>query len=301
VSQLLNYSILMRDMLVGGGPTSSEEDKGGDATHGLAYGQAMAIYTKLQQASPALRALTTSTAAPTDPFWDDRSQGNYLKRLALGLSLMHAVPIHHKYVDPACDDDYDWCPPGENNTEQWIDPVDRFMHYATAYRAGDLDPAAEVLSSWECRHASQSDASNEDLDWLRKTLAIYRPDHIATGYDWRYARAVKTDVAYGDPQCASMPGVCDGHYAQIPASDGVCGPRAFFGRYTRLAFGLPVWGATQKGHAAMTTWTPNGWTVLLGGGWPFSWWGDRSGPDWLLEAKARENRSAFQKVLRGSW
>jgi len=96
--------------------------------------------------------------------------------------------------------------------------------------------------------------------------------------------------------------VCSGHYAQIPAGDGVCGPRAFFGRATRLAFGLPTWGATQPGHAAMTTWSPDqGWHVLLGASWPSCWWGERSGADWVLEGQAREFRPEFQGVLRGTW
>jgi hypothetical protein len=38
---------------------------------------------------------------------------------------------------------------------------------------------------------------------------------------WRYARAVKTEVEYGDPQCAAFkPGICNGHYSEIPAADG---------------------------------------------------------------------------------
>lgn len=295
VTQLLGDSILMRDMLVAGGAASSEEDKGSDET-GAAYGQAMAIYSKIKQASHFVES-----SAPADPYWDDRSQGNILKRAALGTALMHAVPIHHKYAETDCDEAYDWCPPGENNTEVFVDPVARYLHYEQAYHAGDLDPAFEVLTAWECRHTTNSPAWNEDLEWFRKTLAMYRPDHIATDYNWRYARAVRTEVSYGDPQCATLPGICDGHYAQIPAANGVCGPRAFFGRFNRLAFGLPVWGATQPGHAAMTTWTPTGWDVLLGAGWPFCWWGQQGGPDWVLQAEARENRTVFQKVLRGTW
>lgn len=121
-------------------------------------------------------------------------------------------------------------------------------------------------------------------------------------YGWRYARAVRTDVAYGDPQCAKYKvGVCDGHYSQIPAADGVCGPRAFFGRFCREAFGLPTWGATEPGHAAMTTWQPTGWEVLLGAGWSHAWWGARGGQDFVLETKAREDRATYQQVLRGSW
>ena len=84
-------------------------------------------------------------------------------------------------------------------------------------------------------------------------MAIYRPDHIATAGAWRYARAVKTEVAYGDPQCATYKvGICNGHYAQIPAADGVCGPRAFFGRYTRLAFGMPTVSTPRNSTVAVT-------------------------------------------------
>eukprot|EP00039_Didymoeca_costata_P016028 m.279956 g.279956 ORF g.279956 m.279956 type:complete len:770 (+) comp16323_c13_seq1:95-2404(+) len=301
VSALLNNTILMRDMLVAGGAVASETDKGGNVV-GKKFGQAMAIYLKLQQASPMLRAALEATRG--DPtYWDDRSQGNILKRLALGTALGHAVPIHQHYPDPDCDSAYDWCPQKATPlNESEVDPVARYLHYENAYHNGELDPATEVLTGFECKHTTNSPASNSDLSWIRASMFIYRPDHVATtDYSWRYARAVRTEVAYGDPQCASMPGACDGHYAEIPAADGVCGPRAFFGRYTRLAFGMPTWGATQPGHAAMTTWAPDGWHVLLGASWPFCWWGDRGGPDFYLEAQARENRGDFQQVLRGTW
>ena len=104
-----------------------------------------------------------------------------------------------------------------------------------------------------------------------------------------------------------MPGVCTGHKSSIPAAGGECGPRAFFGRFTRKAFGLPTWGMTQPGHAAMTTFSPDqGWYTLLGATWKYSWWskggyGFRGGDDFYLETQCRENRTAFQKVLRGSW
>ena len=41
--------------------------------------------------------------------------------------------------------------------------------------------------------------------------------------------------------------------------------------------------------------------MLLGAAWPSCWWGRRSGPDFYLEAQARELRPAFQRVLRGQW
>ena len=89
-------------------------------------------------------------------------------------------------------------------------------------------------------------------------------------YHWRYAEAVHTDVAYllrgtnvsfrlpqfpldyGSIYDASIPRSryghpsedirqrVGGHKAQIPAAGGGCGPRAFSGRFTREAFGLPT-------------------------------------------------------------
>jgi hypothetical protein len=133
-------------------------------------------------------------------------------------------------------------------------------------------------------------------------MGYYRPDEIAMDYSWRYSRAVRTEVSYGDPQCDQLPGVCTGHYAEIPAAGGECGPRAFFGRFARNAFGMPTWGVTQPGHAAMSCWSPaSGWEILLGADWTYSWWGNRGGPDFFLEAQCRELRPQFQQVLRGGW
>ena len=307
LAKLLADPLLMRDMLVAGGAVASETDKSSAVGAPRRYGEAMVIYEQIVAASPdAARpmAAAAGAGAAADAPWDDRSQETVLSRFALGVALEHAVAIHLHYGHTDCDQSYDWCPapPADANVTT-VDPVARYAHYEAAYRAGDLDPAFEVLTAFEAKHTCNSPASDRDLAWLRASMRIYRPDHIAMSYAWRYAEAVRTEVSYGDPMCAKWaPEVCDGHYASIPASDGVCGPRAFFGRFTRLAFGVPTWGATQPGHAAMTTWSPDeGWHVLLGASWPSCWWGDRSGPDFYLEAQARELRPAFQRVLRGQW
>jgi hypothetical protein len=53
----------------------------------------------------------------------------------------------------------------------------------------------------------------------------------------------------------------------VPLSaGGECGPRAFFTRFVRKAWGMPTWGVTEPGHAAMSTFGPAGWEVLLGAG-----------------------------------
>ena len=288
VTTLLGDFDMMRDMLVAGGAVSSENGKGsGHAAH---FGQAMGIYIKITKASTVLSSAGANASAHADAAWDDRSPANILKRVALGTALQHAVPIHRRYahaIDPST---------------FFIDPVERYLDYEKAYKGGELDPAFEVLTAFELRHTTNTDAQTLDQEWCRQTMAIYRPDHIAAGYGWRYVSAVKTEVQYGDPQCATYKeGVCSGHMSDIPAADGVCGPRAFFGRFVAKSFGIPTWGATEPGHAAMSVWTPGGWQVKLGAGWPNAWWGERGGVSWFLETQARELRPAYQQVLRGEW
>ena len=255
------------------------------------------------QASPLLSSSTKANSEPE--YWDDRSQNkqNILRRLAIGTALEHAVPIKYRFkqsVTPA------WGPASDPNL-QVIDPVARYLHYERAYLSGDLDPAFEVLTAFEMRHVSNADAVEPDLTWMRDTMPIYSPDAIAMNYsvgrDWRYAETVHHDVPYTHHHCPNpnYTAICSGHYSMIPALGGICGYRAFFGRITRQAFGLPTWGMTEHGHAAMTSWNPAGWQVMLGATWPWGWWGKQSGEDFHLQVQARELRSTFQKVLRGSW
>lgn len=267
VDRLLHDTLLMRDMLVAGG---AKEGK---------YGEAMMIYTHMINASTVLSdpvPRSVDSAAP----WDDRNQSTVLHRALLGTALEHAVPIIARF------------------TNQVVDPVQRYLHYEKAYLAGDLDPGFEVLTAFELRYVTACQSSNDELAWLRKSMPIYRPDHVASSdYHWRYARAVRTDVAYGHPVWPD--GRAD--MKEIPCAGGECGPRAWFGRFSRRAFGLPTWGVKQPGHAAMTTWAPNGWAVLLGADWRYSWWDTRGGDGFHLETQAREFRSEFQNILRGTW
>jgi hypothetical protein len=229
---------------------------------------------------------------PTHP-WDDRSQQNILRRLALGTALEFAVPF--KYM----------------NADIYIDPTQRYQHYEEAYLAGNLDPAFDILTVFECRLVVGSPALNSELSWLRRTMANYRPDLVAFNGSsgdkkgdwvlWRYAKAVSTDVKYHRPE---WPPDWNGthSYKEIPAVGGECGPRAWFGRFARRAFGAPVWGVKQQGHAAMSTWSPEtGWSTYLGASWEHVWWNGQSGVDFNLEVQCREYRCIFQQVLRGQW
>jgi len=171
VDQLLATPLLMRDMLVAGGATSLPNRRGFDKK----FGEAMAIFTKILKASAVLdydevmaayRESTFAAASNSTP-WDDFSVANVLKRLAVATACAHAVPVMHRYCRSLPADD---C---------YVDPVARYMHFEKHYHAGDLDPAFPVLTAFELFHAVDSDATDDDMMWLRSTLVRFRPDHVA--------------------------------------------------------------------------------------------------------------------------
>ncbi len=245
----------------------------GGASYGK-YGRAMEIYTAIQKASPKA------------------SQG-VLQRLALATSLEHATPIKQSHAQD------------QTNASDTVDPVKRYLHYEKAYLDGELDPAFKDLTTWEYRMVVDCDAPDEILAWGRQMLRNYRPDHIYTpNYGWRYSSTVKTEVPYGSQNCKyDLPSLHN--YQNIIKDGGVCGRRAFFGRFILRCFGIPVWGVTQHAHAALSHWTPKGWVVNLGAGFNASWWDKNevslSGSDFLLETQAREHAQDYLKVLRARW
>jgi formylglycine-generating enzyme required for sulfatase activity len=84
---------------------------------------------------------------------------------------------------------------------------------------------------------------------------------------------------------------------------GVCGRRAFIGRFILRSFGIPTIARPSRGHGALAHWTPDGWVVNLGGGWGSGWTATRykSDLDFLATTQARANREAFMKVKRAQW
>jgi hypothetical protein len=238
------------------------------------FGRAMEIYAAIQQASPKAAAGT-------------------LQRLALATSLEHAKPIEQSN------------PKDQSNAPTTVDPVQRYLHYEKAYLDGELDPAFKNFSTWEYRMVVDCDAPDSILAWGREMLRNYRPDHIYNpDYGWRYSATVRTEVPYGSQNVKNdLPSLQQ--YQNIIKDGGVCGRRAFFGRFILQAFGIPTWGVTQKAHAALSHWTPKGWVVNLGAGFEQSWWdkdeAPRSGSDFLLETQARAHGQDFWKVLRAQW
>jgi hypothetical protein len=238
------------------------------------YGRAMEIYAAIQQAST-------------------KARDGALQRLALATALEFAVPVEQSNAQ------------SQTGAPATVDPVNRYRHYERAFLAGELDAAFKDFTAWEYRMVVECDAPDEILTWGREMLRAYRPDHIATAdYGWRYVQSVRTDVSYGSQNVSKdLPTLHN--YQNIPLNGGVCGRRAFFGRFILRAFGIPVWGVTQHKHAAVSHWTPKGWVVNLGAGFNASWWdkddAPRSGADFLLETQARAHGPQFLKVLRAQW
>lgn len=238
------------------------------------YGKAMEIITTIQKTCP-------------------KSADGHLQRLALATALEHAKPIEQSNPDSVKDG------------PAFVDPVKRYQHYEKAYLDGELDPAFKNFTVWEYRNVIDCDAPDEILQWGRTMLRNYRPDHIySADYGWRYVAAVKTEVPYGS-QNVHLDIPSQHKYQNIAKNGGVCGRRAFFGRFMLKSFGIPTWGVTQKAHAALSHWTPKGWVINLGAGFHASWWDKEevsmSGTQFLLESQARAHTDKYIQVQRAQW
>ncbi len=270
LDDLLANQPLMKQILEAGG------------ANGGSYGDAMQTYAAIQQSSERTREI-----------------GSIFQRLALGTSLhtpwKGGNPKTGVYGVV-------------HRTDFRGDQVERYKYYEKAYLDGELDPAFKDMTTWECRFITDDPYSNAELTWLREMMRTYRPDHITTpDYQWRYARIVKSDVPYGSPKdqngqnlLGDMPELGD-MTQQILALGGICGPRAFFGRHSLRAFGIPSKASTQSGHGALSHWTPEGWTICFGAWWSEAWCGPQGGLDFLLESQSRKFFAEYFKVMRAQW
>lgn len=236
------------------------------------YGRAMEIYRDIRKAS------------------SKAGEGN-LQRLALAVALEHAVPIGQRSAV------------GDTNAPANVDPVARYMHFEKAFLAGELDPAFKNFSVWEYRMVVDGEEPDEILTWGREMLRNYRPDQITKpDYRWRYVELVRSDVPYGSQ---------DNKYDQdelqffqnILKNGGICGRRAFIGRFILRAFGIPVTARPQPGHAALVHWTPDGWVPCLGAGWGSGTTKTRYKKDleFLATTQGRATGEPFMQVKRAQW
>ncbi|MBI1337638.1 MAG: hypothetical protein GC164_11820 [Phycisphaera sp.] len=243
-----------------------------DGPTGGNYGKAMEIYTAIQHASP-------------------KAGEGVLQRLALAIALEHAQPIKQGNAKNDVD------------APAIIDPVKRYLAYEKAYLNSELDPAFKDLSTWDLRFVVDGDEPDETLAWGREMLRNYRPDHITNNdYKWRYVGSVASEIRYGsDDNKYDQPDLQN--YQNILKNGGVCGRRAFFGRFILRAFGIPTTARPQSGHAALVHWTPDGWVVNLGAGWGSGWTKTRykDDLDFLATTQARADMAAYIQVKRAQW
>lgn len=237
---------------------------------GGAYGEAMRIYDAIQKAS-------------------SKAGSGVLQRLAIGVSVEHAQPVEQSN---ALED---------TTAPAVVDPVNRYLHFEKAYEAGELDECFKGLSAWEYRNVVNGNEPDAILSWGREMLRNYRPDITTTSDQrWRYSKSVKTDVKYGSQDQKNDSPALQG-YQNMINTGGVCGRRAFFGRFILRAFGVPTLARPQPGHATLVRWTPDGWLVNLGAGWG---WGRVEGEadrDFLAMTQARRDEAAYVEVLRARW
>jgi len=242
-----------------------------DGARGGKYGQAMQIYTDIQKASP-------------------RAKEGILHRLALGTALQHALPVAQRNAV------------AKKDAPTVVDPVKRYLHYEKAYLDGELDPAFKDMSAWECRLIVDSNAPDHILAWGREMLRNYRPDHIFNqDYGWRYSGAVRTDVAYRSSHLLKDTDSLE-FFQNVIREGGVCGRRAFFGRFIVQSFGLPSVPRPQTAHASLGRWTPDGWVINLGGAWGHGFGADgRTDTDFVLETQVRKYPADHIRALRAQW
>ena len=79
-----------------------------------------------------------------------------------------------------------------------------------------------------------------------------RPDHISNpDYRWRYVGAVRTDIRYGSQDNKYDKPELQ-FFQNILMNGGVCGRRAFFGRFILRAFGVPTTRGATDWHRLVT-------------------------------------------------
>lgn len=212
------------------------------------------------------------------------------KRLAMAISLEHAEPVKQQNAAEAVD------------ANEFVDPVKRFLHFADAYDDGELDPDFEILTTWELRFVVDSDEPDKIYSWGRRTMRNFQPRHMWLAQDWRYVAIVRSDISYGSQNVKKDEDKLH-LYQNILMNGGICGRRAFIGRFFLRSFGIPTTARPSKGHGALCHWTrEKGWVVNLGPGWGSGWTKTcyHNDLDFLETTRARKATDYWQ-VKRAQW
>jgi hypothetical protein len=269
VELMLSDAHLMKQMAVADG---AKAKRAGRSMGPAQYGPAMKIYYDIQRSS-------------------EKAADGVLERLALAIALEHAVPISQRN------------PKADTDAPATVDPVGRYLQYEKAFLGGELDPAFPRLTTWDLRFVVHGNEPDWTLVWGREMVRNFHPEQTyAKSYGWKYVGVVRTDVRYGSGDVKyDRPELQ--FFQNIIMNGGVCGRRAFFGRFLCRSFGIPTTARPSRGHGALAHWTPKGWVVNLGGGWGAGWTSTRyrKDRDFLATTQARANPKAFMKVKRAQW
>jgi len=188
------------------------------------------------------------------------------RRLAVAVALVHATPVKQTNAKSA---------DVNAAADSHVDPVARYLNYREAFLEGQLDPCFSTLTTFELTFVVDGDEPDDVAHWGRRMLRNYRPDHVLTDNgEWRYVNIVRSDVRY-TPSGPSHDSAALHKYQNILMNGGVCGRRAFFGRFILRAFGIPTTARPSPGHGALCHLCPptttnnntNRWCVNLGGRW----------------------------------
>ena len=265
VDELMNDTNLMKEILLSDGAKSLSN---GPAQ----YGPAMQIYSNI------LSNTEHATWGGSDIF----------SRLALAIALEHAVPIGQNNSKAAA-----------SHEDMHVNPVNRYLSYEKAYFRGELDMAFDTLTTWELRFVVDGNEPDVIANWGRAMMRNYRPDHV---FQRRYVRMVNSNIRYGSQDVKFDKDDLQ-QYQNILMNGGMCGRRAFFGRFILRSFGIPTTARPSKGHGALIHWAPNGWVVALGGQWGVGWTKTlyRKDLDFLSTTKARAVGEAYWAVKKAQW
>lgn len=268
VDQLRANEELMAEMLVHDG---AERPNIGRNEEGAAqYGPAMKIYTDILKVA--------------------KSQEGVHHQLAIAVALEHSVPNKLRAAE------------ADTSAPEFVDPVSRYLTYESAYLAGQLDPAFKDFNAWELRYVVDGEEPDHIIGWGRNMMRNFRPEQTRGDYGWRYVRIVTSDVKYGSGDVPlDRPELQ--FFQNIVMNGGVCGRRAFFGRFTLRSFGIPTVARPSRGHAALAHWTPKGWVVNLGPQWGGGYLKGiyKNGRDFVATSSARFNRTEYPAVKRALW
>lgn len=193
-----------------------------------------------------------------------------------------------------------------------IDPVRRYAAFRDWDRAGALSPCFRDLCTWELRSVVGSWATDEDLEWARRSIkpelrARNRIGDAAHMLAYRETNARGVSVQEGrrfyDDKPMTLPVMLE--------YGGVCGAISRFGASMCQAHGIPAMPVGQPGHCAFI-WQrePHAWALNNDvSGWAESrrhdgiqmTWGDQAWLVPLMQAAQRNQAAYLDAEMLRAW